>query len=82
VLIPKENGKDVMSETKFYDMIEIITVENLRDVLEQALVDCEKKEQYLKKLLPLTECGSSTAKCLEKPIIADIQTPVRDASPQ
>ncbi|MDR2866859.1 MAG: ATP-dependent protease LonB, partial [Methanomassiliicoccaceae archaeon] len=47
VLIPKENGKDVMIETRYYDMIDIVTVENLRDVLEYALVDCEKKEQYL-----------------------------------
>jgi len=82
VLIPKENGKDVMIETRFYDMIDIVTVENLRDVLEQALVDCEKKEQYLKKLLPLTEDGSSTAKQLERPITADIQVPSKDAAPQ
>ena len=82
VLIPKENGKDVMIETRFYDMIDIVTVENLRDVLEQALVDCDKKEQYLKKLLPLTEDGSSTAKQLERPIVTDVQVPSKDAAPQ
>jgi len=82
VLIPKENGKDVMIETRFYDMIEIVTVENLRDVLEQALVDCEKKEQYLKKLLPLTEDGSSTAKRLEMVMATEIPAPVTDAVPQ
>ncbi|MDR0778844.1 MAG: hypothetical protein LBE48_05370 [Methanomassiliicoccaceae archaeon] len=82
VLIPKENGKDVMIETRYYDMMDIVTVENLRDVLEYALVDCEKKEQYLKKLLPLTANGSSTAKHLERPLIADIQRPVPDAAPQ
>lgn len=82
VLIPKDNAKDVMIETKFYDMIDIVTVENLRDVLEYALVNCEKKEQYLKKLLPLTSDGSSTAKLLERPIVADVKTPSKDAAPQ
>lgn len=69
VLIPKENGKDVMIESKYYDMMEIITVENLRDVLEYALVDCPKKEQYLEKLLPLTKDGVSSAKVLEPPAV-------------
>ncbi|MDR0198942.1 MAG: ATP-dependent protease LonB [Methanomassiliicoccaceae archaeon] len=69
VLIPKENGKDVMIETKYYDMIDIVTVENLRDVLEHALTDCDKKEQYLKKLLPITSDGRSTAKRLDRPQI-------------
>jgi len=72
VLIPKENGKDVMIETKYYDMIDIVTVENLRDVLEHALVDCEKKEQYLKQLLPITSGGRSTAKRLDRPPVSDI----------
>jgi Lon-like ATP-dependent protease len=72
VLIPKENGKDVMIETKYYDMIDIVTVENLRDVLEHALIDCNKKEQYLKKLLPITSDGKSTAKRLDKPPMTDM----------
>jgi len=80
VLIPKENGKDVMIETRFYDMIDIVTVENLRDVLEHALIDCEKKENYLKKLLPLTSDGRSTAKNLERPILSVVASP--DAAPQ
>ncbi|MDR0335294.1 MAG: ATP-dependent protease LonB, partial [Methanomassiliicoccaceae archaeon] len=71
VLIPKENGKDVMIETKYYDMIDIVTVENLRDVLEHALIDCEKKEQYLNKLLPITSDGRSTAKHLDRPPMTD-----------
>jgi Lon-like ATP-dependent protease len=71
VLIPKENGKDVMIETRYYDMIDIVTVENLRDVLEYALIDCPKKEQYLEKLLPLTSNGESTAKHLERPVVGD-----------
>jgi len=77
VLIPKENGKDVMIETRYYDVLDIVTVENLRDVLEYALVDCPKKEQYLKKLLPLTDCGESTAKHLERPLCTVADAPAQ-----
>jgi len=66
-LIPKDNVKDVMIESKYYNMMEIITVESIRDVLEYALVDCPRKEQYMEKLMPLTEDGKSTAKVLEPP---------------
>jgi lon-related putative ATP-dependent protease len=66
-LIPKDNIKDVMVESKYYEMMEIITVESIRDVLEYALVDCPRKEQYMEKLLPLTEGGESGAKVLEPP---------------
>ena len=66
-LIPKDNGKDVMIDAKYYDMMEIYTVENLRDVFEYAFVDCPMKQQYLDKLLPLTTDGKSTAKRLEAP---------------
>ncbi|MCL1983863.1 MAG: ATP-dependent protease LonB [Methanomassiliicoccaceae archaeon] len=82
VLIPKENGKDVMIETRFYDMIDIVTVENLRDVLEYALIDCPKKELYLNQLLPLASNGRSTAKHLERPIVKELQHPAADAAPQ
>ena len=66
-LIPEENGKDVMIEPRYHEMMKIMTVENLRDVLEYALVDCPKKTKYLEKLLPLTTDGVSTAKVLEAP---------------
>ena len=69
-LIPEENGKDVMIEGKYHEMMKIMTVENLRDVLEYALVDCPKKTKYLEKLLPLTTDGESTAKVLEPPVIS------------
>ncbi|MFA5452333.1 MAG: S16 family serine protease, partial [Candidatus Methanomethylophilaceae archaeon] len=68
-IIPKENARDVMIESKYYDMMEIILVENLRDVLEYAFKDCPRKEEYLEKLLPLTEDGKSTAKKLIPPKI-------------
>ncbi|MBR2347625.1 MAG: ATP-dependent protease LonB, partial [Candidatus Methanomethylophilaceae archaeon] len=44
-LIPKDNAKDVMIDRKYYDMMEIYTVETLRDVFEYAFVDCPKKQQ-------------------------------------
>lgn len=66
-LIPEANAKDVMIEDRYYDMIEVYTVTNLRDVLEYAFVDCPMKTQYLDKLLPLTPDGESTVKRLERP---------------
>ena len=72
-LIPYENGKDVMIESKYHETMKIMTVENLRDVLEYALVDCPKKEKYLEKLLPLTTDGESTAKVLEPPVVTVVK---------
>jgi len=77
VLIPEENAKDVMIESKYYEQMEIITVDNLRDVLEYALVDCPKKEQYLEKLLPLTKDGKSTAKVYDPPAAMNISRKAR-----
>ena len=61
-LIPMENEKDVMIDRKYYDMMEIYTVETLRDVFEYAFVDCPAKQKYLDALLPLNPNGVSTAK--------------------
>ena len=66
-IIPKDNAQDVMIERKYYDTMEIILVETLRDVLEYAFVDCPRKQEYLEKLLPLNESGQSTAERLEPP---------------
>lgn len=66
-IIPKDNAQDVMIERRFYDTMEIILVETLRDVLEYAFVDCPRKQEYLEKLLPLNENGASTAVKLEPP---------------
>jgi Lon-like ATP-dependent protease len=49
VLIPKANLNDVLIEDKYQDKIEIVPVETLNDVLENALVG-EGKEELLKKL--------------------------------
>ncbi len=60
-LIPKENEKDVMIDRKYYDMMEIYTMETLRDVFEYAFVDCPAKQKYMDALLPLNPSGESTA---------------------
>ena len=66
-LIPADNGNDVMIERKYYDGMDVYTVENFRDVIEYAFVDCPKKREYMEKLLPLTENGVSTARKIEPP---------------
>lgn len=94
-LIPKDNAKDVMIEAKYYDMMDIYTVQNLRDVFEMAFQDCPKKEQYLEKLLPLTENGKSTVEKLEHtkvleeyiradeaPAVAAAPAPEKDPEPE
>lgn len=74
-LIPKDNEKDVMIDRKYYDMMDIYTVENLRDVFEYAFIDCPMKEQYLEKLLPLTEDGKSSAHKMVPPAKYEIHEP-------
>ena len=49
VLIPKPNLNDVLIEEKFADKIQIIPVETLMDVLQNALVG-EGKTELLRKL--------------------------------
>jgi len=66
-LIPMENEKDVMIDRKYYDMMEIYTVETLRDVFEYAFVDCPAKQKYLDALLPLNPSGESSAKRVPVP---------------
>jgi Lon-like ATP-dependent protease len=67
-LIPQDNGNDVMIEQRYYHDMEVYTVENFRDVIEYAFVDCPKKREYMEKLLPLTENGVSTVKKIEPPV--------------
>jgi Lon-like ATP-dependent protease len=49
VLVPKANLNDVLIEDKYKDKIEVIPVETLTDVIENALVG-EGKKELLKKL--------------------------------
>jgi Lon-like ATP-dependent protease len=66
-LIPKANGNDVLIHNKYYSEMDIYTVENIRDVVEYAFVDCPKKKELLVKLLPLTANGVSQARKVEPP---------------
>ncbi|MDV0445652.1 Lon protease [Methanimicrococcus sp. At1] len=50
VIIPKANEPDVMIEDSYKDIIEIIPVSSITEVVEHALVDSPKKEEFLKKL--------------------------------
>ncbi len=50
VLIPRANMKDVLLEDRYVGKIEIVPVENLKEVLEHALVGGPKKQGLLTKL--------------------------------
>lgn len=65
-IIPKINAKDVMIESKYYDTMEIVLAETIRDVFEYAFQDCPRKQEYLEKLAVLNPEGS-TAEVLEPP---------------
>lgn len=67
VIIPKTNLRDVVLDTKYEGSIEIIPVDNLGEVLENALVGSNKKK-LLDKLSSLLEVRSI-------PIPSDIPSP-------
>jgi len=50
VIVPAPNVKDLMLQTKYKDMIEIIPVSTLKDVLEVALVGGTRKASLVKRL--------------------------------
>jgi len=50
VIIPKANEQDVMIEDTYKDVIEIVTVSNITEVVEHALIDGPKKDAFLQKL--------------------------------
>jgi Lon-like ATP-dependent protease len=50
VLIPRANMKDVLLEDRYIGKIEVVPVENLKEVLEHALVGGPKKQGLLTKL--------------------------------
>ncbi len=67
VIIPKSNMKDIVLDVKYEDKIQIIPVDNLGEVLENALVGSNKKK-LLKKLSSLLEVRSI-------PLPTDIPSP-------
>jgi Lon-like ATP-dependent protease len=50
VIIPYANLQDVILDEEYEGKIEVIPVKTIRDVIEHALVDCEKKNELLEKL--------------------------------
>ncbi len=61
VLIPKANAKDVILENRYIGKIEIVPVETLSDVLENALVG-PKKESFIRKLATIIPKPAATPK--------------------
>ncbi len=60
VLIPRDNERDVMIEERYYDRIKIVPVDNLKDVLDNALVGDVRKENLIEKLSGLaTKSGAA-----------------------
>jgi Lon-like ATP-dependent protease len=49
VIIPKDNLDDVLLDAEHKGKIEIIPVSRIEEVLEHALVECEKKKELLEK---------------------------------
>ena len=69
VIIPRSNLGDVVLEERYQGKIEIIPVDTMDEVLENALVGGIKKENLLKKLSALVEkredtsAGSTSSSC-------------------
>ncbi len=61
VLIPRDNERDVMIEERYHKTIEIVTVDNLKDVLDHALVGGKNKENLIEKLSGLAYMASRSA---------------------
>ncbi len=65
VLIPKSNLDDVLIEDKYREMVEIVAVETIGDVLENALVP-ENREGFLAKLRKIAQ--TTTPKVFESTV--------------
>lgn len=58
VIIPRSNLGDVVIEDRYMDMIEIVPVDTLGDVLENALVSCPEKESLVHKFTSIVSKGT------------------------
>jgi Lon-like ATP-dependent protease len=68
VLIPQSNVKDVMIESKYKDMVEIIPVETLSDVLENILMNGNEKDKLISKMKELgSKVTDTVTENLKKP---------------
>jgi len=68
VLIPRANLKDVLLEDKYLGKVEIVPVDNLREVLEQAMVG-PKKEGLLRKLASIVPKPPDLSETLRLPAL-------------
>jgi len=50
VIIPYANLQDVILDEEYEGRIEIVPVKTIRDVIKHALMDCEEKEELLRKI--------------------------------
>lgn len=66
VIIPRTNMRDVVLESRYEDVVEVIPVDNLGEVLDNALVG-EQKERLLDKLTSLLKIKSIPIPTGEKP---------------
>ncbi len=60
VLIPRDNERDVMIEDRYRKTIEIVPVDNLKDVLDHALVGGKNKENLIEKLSGLASLAAKS----------------------
>ncbi len=67
VIIPRENLKDVLLDERYKEKIEIIPVDNLNDVLKNALVG-SRKESLLKKLSAIVPKPATEKESPPKPM--------------
>ena len=58
VIIPRSNLGDVVIEDRYRSMIEIVPVDTLGDVLENALISCPEKEGLIHKFTDLLSKGA------------------------
>ena len=58
LIIPRSNLGDVVIEDRYMDMIEIVPVDTLGDVLENALVSCPEKESLVHKFTNIVSKGT------------------------
>jgi ATP-dependent Lon protease len=72
VLVPADNLSDLVLESRYLNMIEVIPVDTLRDVLRYALVgQTSKKDSLLERLAAMVHATSRT----DVPAPSPVQTP-------
>ena len=79
VLVPEENLDDLVLESRYRGMVEVIPVSTLRDVLKYALVgQGSEKDSLLERLSAMVRATSRSSEEASSPAVA-AATPVRPA---